>query len=110
MAATDAEIPVGAGTTLASQSAGAAPIFGRNIPSENAKLYLGCIQKALHDPLPVEQLSHLPAMTVDRQRELLFQCRQKVPSLDFAFCVGGLFLFFLISSVTNVGIGVAVGL
>lgn len=73
------EIPVGAGTALPIQTSGSASCFERHISSKNAKLYLGCVNKALNDPLPADRLANLPKMSISQQRELLFQYKQKVP-------------------------------
>jgi hypothetical protein len=74
-----AEGAAGAGTVLAMHSSDSAPIFGRSIPSENAMLFRGCVKKALEDPLPVSRLATFPEMNIKDQRDLLFQCKQRVP-------------------------------
>jgi hypothetical protein len=97
----------GAGTSLASQSANAAHIFGRPVPAENAKLYLGLVNKVLKEPVPAFDLTELPAIPLKQHREMLFQCRQRV---RFTYCkhfsIASSPLFFL----TKCCIGVAVGL
>ena len=71
----------GTGTTLAMHSSESAPIFGREIPTENAALFRGCVKKALEDPLPVSRLASFPEMNIRDQRDLLFQCKQRVSLL-----------------------------
>ena len=71
--------PEGAGTELASQSTGAGPVFGNTVLPKNAQLYSSCVQKALTDPLRVDALAGFPELTLAKQRDLLFQCKQKVP-------------------------------
>lgn len=73
------EAAQGAGNALATQSSGCAPIFGKPVASNNAKLFLGCVKHALDDPLPVSRLADYSEMGLKQQRDLLFQCKQRVP-------------------------------
>ena len=70
--------PEGDGTELASQSTGVGLVFGNTVLPKNAQLYSSCVQKALTDPLPVDSLAGFLELTLAKQRELLFQCKQKV--------------------------------
>ena len=88
-----AQVAAGTGTTLAMHSSESVSIFGREIPAENNALFRGCVKKALEDPLPVSRLAVFPEMNLRDQRDLLFQCKQRVPLLYFFFCVV-FFLFF----------------
>ena len=72
----------GASTALATQSTGSGLVFGRTVLPQNAQLFSGCVLKNLTDPLPVDHLVAYPELSVMRQREVLFQCKQKVPFLD----------------------------
>ena len=90
-----AQAAAGTGTTLAMHSSESASIFGREIPAENNALFRGCVKKALEDPLPVSRLAAFPEMNLRDQRDLLFQCKQRVPLLCFCtFSSSFLFLFF----------------
>ena len=79
----EAQVSEGAGTALATQSTGAAPLFGRMVGSNNAKLFLGCVKNALEDPLPFSRFTDYPDMGVKQQRDMLFHCKQRVPSRYF---------------------------
>ena len=85
----------GAGTVLAMHSSDSAPFFGRSIPTENAALFRGCVKKALEDPLPVSRLHDYPDMRMLDQRDVLFQCKQRVPMPAFLIhCFHCFFFFF----------------
>ena len=75
-------------------SSGSASIFGREIPAENNALFRGCVKKALEDPLPVSRLAAFPEMTLNDQRDLLFQCKQRVPLLYLYTSFFFFFFFF----------------
>ena len=79
-AASDDQVAQGASTALSTQSTGSGLVFGSTVLPQNAKLFSGCVLKALTDPLPLEHLSVYPELSVMRQREVLFQCKQRVPS------------------------------
>ena len=82
------QVAAGTGTTLAMHSSESVSIFGREIPAENNALFRGCVKKALEDPLPVSRLAAFPEMNLRDQRDLLFQCKQRVPLLyPPFFCV-----------------------
>jgi hypothetical protein len=81
----------GASTALATQSTGTGLVFGRTVLPSNAQLFNACVYKALTDPLPVDHLVAYPELSVMRQREVLFQCKQKVPFLNMVY----LLLLFL---------------
>ena len=87
-------------------SSGSASIFGREIPAENNALFRGCVKKALEDPLPVSRLAAFPEMTLNDQRDLLFQCKQRVPLLYLYTS----FLFFFFSFLTPCCVGVTAGI
>ena len=87
-----AQVAAGTGTTLAMHSTESAPFFGRSIPTENAALFRGCVRKALEDPLPVSRLHDYLDMRMLDQREVLFQCKQRVPMPAFFHSL--LFFFF----------------
>ena len=74
------QVAEGASTALSTQSTGSGLVFGSTVLPQNAQLFSGCVKKALTDPLPLEHLSVYPELSVMRQREVLFQCKQKVPS------------------------------
>lgn len=78
-AASAGQVAEGASTALSTQSTGAGLVFGRTVLPQNAQLFGGCVQKALADPLPVDSLVGYPELSAMRQREVLFQCKQKVP-------------------------------
>lgn len=91
--AADGAVPEGASTALATQSIGAGLVFGTTIVSQNAQLYISCVQKALIDPLPIDSFAGFSELSVIRQREVLIKSKQKVP-----FCtVFLLLLFFFVS-------------
>jgi hypothetical protein len=73
------QVAEGASTALSTQSTGTGLVFGRTVLAQNAQLFSGCVNKALTDPLPVDHLVAYPELSVMRQREVLFQCKQKVP-------------------------------
>ena len=79
-AASDDQVAQGASTALSTQSTGSGLVFGSTVLAKNAQLFSGCVRKALTDPLPLEHLSVYPELSIMRQREVLFQCKQKVPS------------------------------
>ena len=87
--------PESAGTVLASQSTGAGLVFGNTVLPKNAQLYSSCVQKALTDPLRVDALAGFPELTLAKQRDLLFQCKQKVPFLYFITGIGFCFVPFV---------------
>jgi F0F1-type ATP synthase membrane subunit b/b' len=89
----------GASTALATQSTGTGLVFGRTVLPSNAQLFNGCVYKALTDPLPVDHLVAYPELSVMRQREVLFQCKQKVPLLDLV-CLLLLFADFALMCVS----------
>ena len=88
-----AQAVAGTGTTLAMHSSESASIFGREIPAEHNTLFRGCVKKALEDPLPVSRLAAFPEMNLRDQRDLLFQCKQRVP-LPYFSPLSLLFFFF----------------
>ena len=95
----------GTGTTLAMHSSEAASIFGREIPAEHNALFRGCVEKALEDPLPASRLASFPEMNLRDQRDLLFQCKQRVP-LPYLCTFPRVVFFFL----TPCCVGAAAGL
>ena len=88
------QVVAGTGTTLAMHSTESAPFFGRSIPTENAALFRGCVKKALEDPLPVSRLQDYPDMRLLDQRDVLFQCKQRVPMPAFFHSLLFFFFFF----------------
>ena len=82
-AASADQVAEGASIALSTQSTGAGLVFGRTVQPQNAQLFNGAVYKALTDPLPVDHLVSYPELSVMRQREVLFQCKQKVPFSDF---------------------------
>lgn len=68
----------GASTALTTQSNDSGLVFGRTILPQNAQLFSCCVHKALTDPLPVDSLAGYPELSVMRQKEVFFQCKQKL--------------------------------
>lgn len=89
-AADEEGAPEGAGTDLATQSTGIGLVFGSTVLPKNAHLYSSCVQKALTDPLRVDVLAGFPELTMAKQRDLLFQCKQKVPFQHLMYVFGTL--------------------
>ena len=100
----EAQVSEGAGTALATQSTGAAPLFGRMVGSNNAKLFLGCVKNALEDPLPFSRFTDYPDMGVKQQRDMLFHCKQRVPSRYFVSLSIYSPLFFTFTAYCSAGI------
>ena len=87
------EIPVenDPGTALATQSSSAGPLLGRVVSAENTKLYLGLVNNALREPLPVLDFADPSSLSLTEHQDMVLRCKQKVPAW-FGFLS---FMYFL---------------